>query len=72
MHQQPQSTVLSMKSSCPWPLDTVQLWLEDEDKEESKRIEELLKRQKEKQKRIEEEVKRRREQGLPPLGTSVR
>jgi hypothetical protein len=73
MHQQPQSTGLSMKSSAPWLVDAVQLWAEEEDKEESKRIGKLKEQQREKQRLIEEEInRRRREQGLPPLGTSLR
>jgi hypothetical protein len=38
------------------------LWLEEEDKEESKRIGELKERQKQRQKAFEEQYKRRQEQ----------
>jgi hypothetical protein len=67
MHQQPQSTVLSMNPSRPWPRDAGQLWLEEEDKEESKRLGELKEKQKKRQKLFEEQFKRRQEHapGMP-------
>jgi hypothetical protein len=43
-------------------LDAVQLWLEKENKEESRRIGELKERQKQKQKVFEEQFKKRQEQ----------
>jgi hypothetical protein len=45
---------------CP-PLSPIQLWLEEEDKEESKRLGELKERQKQRQKAFEDEVRRRQE-----------
>jgi hypothetical protein len=62
MHQNTQSTTLPVKSPPPWALDAVQLWLEEEDKEESRRIGELKERQKQRQRAIEEEYKKRQEQ----------
>ena len=60
MHQEPWATGRSGKS-CP-PPDTIQLWLEKEDKEESKRIGELKEQQKKWQKLFEEQLKQRQEQ----------
>jgi hypothetical protein len=57
MHQQPWATDLP-EMSIPL-LDTIQLWLEEEDKEESKRIGELKEQQKKRQKLFEEEMTRR-------------
>ena len=64
MYQQSQSTGTPIISlSCA--LDAIQLWLEEEDKEESKRIGELKRQQKEKQRVIEEQVRRQWEQNAP-------
>ena len=66
MHQQPRATV---RSEMLRPrLDTIQLWLEKEDKEESKRLGELKEQQKKRQKLFEEQFKQRQEHGL---GTSL-
>jgi hypothetical protein len=64
MYQQSQSTD-SPITSPPRPLDTIRLWLEAEDKEESRRIGELKRKQKEKQRIIEEQVRRQWEQNAP-------
>jgi len=61
MHQQPWATDLSGMSCLP--LDTIQLWLEKEDKEESKRLGELKEQQKKRQKLFEEQFKQRQEHG---------
>jgi hypothetical protein len=62
MHHNTEPTTLSVTSFRPSAFDTVQLWLEEEDKEESRRIGELKERQKQKQKAIVEEYKKRQEQ----------
>jgi 4-alpha-glucanotransferase len=71
MYQQSRSTDSSITSS-PCALDTIRLWLEEEDKEESKRIGELKRQQKEKQRIIEEQVRRQWEQNAPPPGSPGR
>ena len=71
MYQQSQSTASSITPS-PRALDTIRLWLEEEDKEESKRIGELKRQQKEKQRIIEEQVRRQWEQNAPPPGSPGR
>jgi len=45
MHQNTEPTALSVTSFRPWAFDTAQLWLEEEDKEESRRIGELKERE---------------------------
>jgi hypothetical protein len=62
MHQQSWSTGLSGRTCRPWALDSIQLWLEEEDEAESRRIGELKEQQKKKQKIIEEQLKQRQEQ----------
>jgi hypothetical protein len=59
MHQQPWATGRS--EMLRPPLDTIQLWLEKEDKEESKRIGELKEQQKKRQKLFEEQFKQQQE-----------
>ena len=71
MHQQSHSTALAITPS-PCVIDTIQLWFEEEDKEESKRIGELKRQQKEKQRIIEEQVRRQWEQNAPPPGSPGR
>jgi len=46
------------KMSLP-PIDKIQLWLEEEDKEESKRIGKLKEQQKKRQKLFEEQLRQR-------------
>jgi hypothetical protein len=63
MHQQPwtgHSEILCL------PIEPIQLWLEEEDKEESKRIGQLKEQQKKRQKLFEEQFKRRQEQASRP------
>jgi hypothetical protein len=68
MHQQPWSNGLSRSSCQPWAVDTIQLWLEEEDEEESRRIGELKEQQRKKQKLFEEKLKQRQEQTPSPPG----
>ena len=63
MYQQPWPTGRS-EILCS-PLSTIQLWLEEEDKEESKRLGELKEQQKKRQKLFEEQFKRRHEHASP-------
>ena len=62
MHQQSWPTGRSTML-CP-PLGTIQLWLEEENKEESKRLGELKEQQKKRQKLFEEEFKQRQAHAL--------
>jgi hypothetical protein len=65
MYQQPWPTGRS-EMLCP-PLSTIQLRLEEENKEESKRLGELKEQQKKKQKLFEEQFKQQQERapGMP-------
>ena len=65
MYQQPWPTGRP-EMLCP-PIGTIQLWLEEEDKEESKRLGELKEKQKKRQKLFEEQFKQRQEHapGMP-------
>ena len=68
MHQEPWSTGLSGMLYQPSTLDTIQLRLEKEDVEESKRIGQLKEQQKKRQKLFEEQFKQR--QGDAPQAPS--
>jgi len=59
MHQQPRATIGS--EMLRLRLDTIQLWLEKEDKEESKRLGELKEQQKKRQKLFEEQFRQQQE-----------
>ena len=65
MHQQVSETRLPEKS---FPLvEKIQFWLEEEDKEESKRIGKLKEEQKKRQKLFEEQLRQRQQQDAQPL-----
>jgi hypothetical protein len=66
MQQQIYSDNVSLEPCEPTPIETIWLWLEEEDKEESKRIGELKERQKQKQKAFEEQVRKRQEHAPRP------
>jgi len=61
MHHETWSADLSGMSYQPLTLDTIHLWLEKEDVEESKRIGQLKEQQKKRQKLFEEQFKQRQE-----------
>ena len=58
MHQQPHSSGVSPMTRQPGTVDAIELWLEDIDEEESKRIGRLKEEQKQKQKEFEERYKK--------------